>query len=98
MKIPLTLAIVLLSVTGWAQKHLAKADNTKPFIKTTEVDTSLWLNAHSIRTWKPIKFIFFGVPDEVMSISAPDSNKVITVRFNKHLVHFINDSTFTYKQ
>lgn len=48
--------------------------------------------------WEPAHYIFFNTPQEIMRISAPDSNRIITVRFNKHLVHFINDSTFTFKQ
>lgn len=34
----------------------------------------------------------------IISIGSPDSTKTITVTFSKSQVHFINDSTFTFKQ
>lgn len=52
------------------------------------------------RTINPSRNSFLFRQDNVtiIKISPPDSNKVITVTFSKSLVHFINDSTFTYKQ
>jgi hypothetical protein len=44
-------------------------------------------------------YFFEAVKTEtIMSVSAPDSNKMITVKLNPKLVKFINDSTFVFKQ
>lgn len=59
--------------------------------------TNLYI-VNGVRTIMHQGYVFMGVPQEVMSISAPDSTKTVTVKFNRKLVHFINDSTFIFKQ
>lgn len=54
--------------------------------------------SHCAQTYlNPSKFVFWNMPDEMLSISAPDSAGYYLVKFAKSKVKFINDSTFTFK-
>lgn len=44
------------------------------------------------------RYIFMTSDKSYIDISTPDSSKITTVTFSKSQVHFINDSTFTFKQ
>lgn len=58
--------------------------------------TSLNLPSTASSYFRAQYFVFGGVNRELLSVSAPDSTGIYTVRFSK-LVHFINDTTFTFK-
>lgn len=91
----LTLTLALSSFVAMGQTKIDSAIAHDP--KWQGIKPTYGLTIQS-PTWKPLKFVFFNAPDEIMSISAPDSNKMITVKFNRKLVKFINDSTFVFKQ
>lgn len=97
----LTLTTILLLSAIWSfgqQKQLQP--NKKGIIVHDKIDTSYYILNSSTNTWHLItnRYIFFNTPEEIMSISAPDSAGYITVKFSPKLVHFIDDSTFKFKK
>jgi hypothetical protein len=99
-----TLALILIvSIGVKAQTKRVDTTKTQPSLRFRGNVRPGWISSEhtfpaNTVTLQPSKFIWFNTPDEIMSISEPDSNKTITVKFNRKLVHFINDSTFTFKQ
>lgn len=93
MKKLLTIFLLLAVTVAFGQK---KRDTTKA---SWTFDTCT-LSKYQIRAvpfLKPYKFVFMNMPDELLSISAPDSAGNYLIKFAKSKVKFINDSTFTFK-
>lgn len=84
-----------------SEYKLCKNDKFKPCSNYSQnykfVTDSLFLGTIKYK-FTPIGFSWYGISGEQLSISSPDSNKIVTVKFSKSKVHFINDSTFTIKQ
>ena len=58
----------------------------------------VWHGFPTITVAKPQFVVLYQTqPKIILSVSSPDSAGVTTVKFSKSQVHFINDSTFTFK-
>lgn len=81
------------------QNHNVYGSNYHRVLDRWETDSAI--NAECkycfLGTLKPNKFVFGNIPDEMLSISAPDSAGYYLIKFAKSKVKFINDSTFTFK-
>lgn len=109
-KLFLITAITILALTASAQSKKLKGSGytVKPFklLDSTITSTSTFAlqgyNSFSAETWRQPSYSFMkfnnGDYIHILSVSSPDSTGKITVTFSRSLVHFINDSTFTYKQ
>lgn len=102
-----TLLIILLCVVAMQGMAQTTSDPNNSLLGLSPANehahTLLWDTTTHSRyavipsTLKPVRYVFFNTPSEIMSISAPDSTRTITVKFSRKQVTFINDSTFTFK-
>ncbi|MDB5144231.1 MAG: hypothetical protein JWQ66_2944 [Mucilaginibacter sp.] len=85
----------------WLLSRLEKFDpcNHDKISSTIRLSSTDWLsldsaNYHFIGT---PNYLFIGINTRILQISCPDTAGTYKVTFSKSAVHFINDSTFTFK-
>lgn len=103
------LTLMLLSITIAA--HAQTKPSHKATWQIDSLQLSQWrlsgtantLSQHYFPTnqakWSPVYIIWYDFNcKEVIRVSSPDSTHTVTVTIHRSQVHFINDSTFTFKQ
>lgn len=93
-KITFIIALTLVALVSRGQSKITE----KKKVDTPSI-SAFSPTAHTLSPqWKPLQFVYQVRSNAIMTISMPDSTKTVTVKISRKLVHFINDSTFTFKQ